>query len=82
MEIAVGSCQCHTIMTYYPRMPGNSTRCPAEKMQLQAGYMDDSFFLDTQRHLCRVTTLSHILSQRGIRQIELLKVHAAPECFD
>ena len=64
---------------YYPAMPGNSTCRVQEKEQLQRGNMPDHFFDGSQDCICAVTTVSSLMAQHNISQVDLLKVKSSPQ---
>lgn len=70
---AVSSEEGELQFRYYPHMPGNSTCHVAEKEALQ-GMMPAYFFEDAEDHVCPVTTISKLMEDYTIAQIDLLKV--------
>ena len=71
---AVGHTEGEAMFRYYPAMPGNSTCCVREKEQLQREHMAAHFFADSQDCICPVTTISHLMDQHGVHEVNLLKV--------
>lgn len=71
---AVGQTKGEAVFRYYPAMPGNSTCHVHEKQQLQRRYMAAHFFTNAQDCVCPVTTISHLMDQHGVQEIDLLKV--------
>lgn len=71
---AIGAQEGQVVFRYFPSMPGNSTCHVQEKERLQRGRMPDHFFDDSQDCACRMTTVSSLMEQQGICQIDLLKV--------
>lgn len=71
---ALGKAEDRVGFTLYPRMPGNSTRHPAEKRELQGSCMAAAWFAGASAVQCRVRTLSSIIDELGIACIHLLKV--------
>ena len=58
----------------YPRMPGNSTLDPAEKLAVQSPFMRAEMFADARTERCEIRTLSDIIASEGLHIIHLLKV--------
>lgn len=71
---ALGEAECRSGFTLYPRMPGNSTRHPAEKRQLQGSCMAASWFDGASTVLCRVRKLSSVIDELGLTRVHLLKL--------
>ena len=61
-------------ITVYPRMPGNSTLDPAEKMAAQSSFMRAEMFADARTQPCDVRTLSDVIDVENIDCVDLLKV--------
>ena len=64
----------HAALTFYPRMPGNSTMYPEEKWKLQGGLTSTVYFENAVTFRCPVMSLSQIFDLRGISRIDLLKI--------
>lgn len=75
LPVALGKAAGMAEFTYYPRMPGNTTRKPAEKRALQAEHMSPSFFEDSAVFSCQVVTLEDVMQRYSIPAIDLLKVN-------
>ena len=73
-EKALGQQAATSDLTFYPRMPGNSTLHPLEKALLQADSMPAAFFSAAEVHATDVVTLNDVLE--GYDCIDLLKVRA------
>lgn len=72
---AVGSESGQLQFRYFPTMPGNSTCHVQEKEDLQGEMMTDlGFFEGAQDCICPVTTISQVMRDHAIQQIDLLKV--------
>ena len=78
LPVGLGRETGQRVFTYYPRMPGNSTARPQEKVALQSGSMRPSFFQDAQQVTCEVLTLDDVMTEHGIQRIDLLKVRVLP----
>ena len=74
VSTAVGQTEGEAVFRYFPAMPGNSTCHVHEKERLQREHMAAHFFNDSQDCVCPVTTISHLMDQRGMHEIGLLKV--------
>lgn len=74
MSEAVRRTEGEAVFRYYPAMPGNSTCRVHEKQQLQREHMAAHYFTDSQDSVCPVTTISHLIEQHGVHEINLLKV--------
>ena len=62
-------------ITVYPRMPGNSTFHPAEKLAVQSPFMQrPDMFAGARTECCAVRTLSGIIDAEQLESIDLLKV--------
>ena len=72
LSAAAGECE----ITYYPRMPGNSTAYAEEKRAAQAGAQSPSFFKGAERVRCPMRPLAQLVRGHGIGRIDLLKVLA------
>eukprot|EP00882_Tetradesmus_deserticola_P008698 GHRQ01009172.1.p1 GENE.GHRQ01009172.1~~GHRQ01009172.1.p1 ORF type:complete len:425 (+),score=86.47 GHRQ01009172.1:136-1410(+) len=77
---AVSNKPGHLPLTYYPRMPGNSTLRPTEKAALQQRLMP-SFFSAVERFEVPVITLQQLLQEAvpDGRMVDLLKVDVEGE---
>ena len=73
-EKALGQEAATSDLTFYPRMPGNSTLHPSEKALLQADSMPAAFFHAAEEHATDVVTLNDVIE--GYDCIDLLKVRA------
>ncbi len=71
MQKAVGRETASAALTYYPRMPGNSTIYPEEKVFLQADSMPAANFEGAETHLTDMATLQDLLE--GFEHVDLLK---------
>jgi len=78
-RLAVGSTREEVFFTYYPNMPGNSTRWPDEKEELQKGKMSQSKFDGAVKVKVCVDTLSDIFAEENIERVDLLKVDVEGE---
>ena len=70
----VGQTEGEAVFRYYPAMPGNSTCHVHEKQQLQDQHMAAHFFTNADDCVCPVTTISHVVEQHDLHEINLLKV--------
>lgn len=65
-------------LTYYPKMPGNSTAKPEEKWLHQRRAMTEEAavhaFCSAEPFDCAATTLAAFVEQQGLERIDLLKV--------
>lgn len=78
LPLGLGSSSGQRTLTYYPRMPGNSTTRPEEKAALQRSSMSPGYFVGAVELSCSFVTLDELMAQTGIEHIHLLKVpHAA-----
>ncbi|CAK0762025.1 hypothetical protein CVIRNUC_002916 [Coccomyxa viridis] len=73
-EKALGQEAATSDLTFYPRMPGNSTLHPSEKALLQADSMPAAFFSAAEVHATSVVTLNDVLE--GHDCIDILKIDA------
>ena len=71
---ALGSGEGSAELTYYPRMPGNSTRYPAEKRQLQGSCMRPTWFDGSSMVEWQGRTLSSIFDEYELSTVHLLKL--------
>jgi len=71
VQKAVGRETASAALTYYPRMPGNSTIYPEEKVFLQADSMPAANFEGAETHLTDMATLQDLLE--GFEHVDLLK---------
>eukprot|EP00040_Diaphanoeca_grandis_P019633 m.103822 g.103822 ORF g.103822 m.103822 type:complete len:298 (+) comp27519_c0_seq2:172-1065(+) len=78
-QIALGARDEHVDFTYYPNMPGNSTRWPEEKETLQRDKMSDSKFEGAVQVSVHVRTLSDVFADERIARVNLLKVDVEGE---
>ena len=74
LPLAVGAAPSLQTFSYWPRMPGNSTAKPAEKVALQAAAQSASRFSEQQLFNCEVATVSAIIRAHQISHIDLLKI--------
>ena len=61
-------------ITVYPRMPGNSTLDPAEKLAVQSPFMRAEMFADATTVRCEMRTLSELIGSEGLDCVHLLKI--------
>jgi len=61
-------------ITIYPRMPGNSTLDPAEKLAVQSPFMRAEMFANARTERCEMQTLSDIINVEGLGMVHLLKI--------
>ena len=84
LPVGLGKSSGQGMLTYYPSMPGNSTRRPEEKAALQRGAMSPEYFEGALQLSCNFITMDDLVTRSGIEHINLLKVSfraEGPLCF-
>lgn len=77
LGLCASTAEVNAQFTYYPNMPGNSTRHPDEKMELQKHIMASPYaYSNSQIYLCQLMTLSAVMDANNFAEVDLLKVMA------
>ncbi|KAL1521240.1 hypothetical protein AB1Y20_020912 [Prymnesium parvum] len=73
---ALGASAGVSQLSFYPRMPGNSTLHPAAKWEERVAFRSERWaeMYEEEQVECKVLTLSDLLHQHGVVEVALLKI--------